>query len=187
MRLEEAMSLLANTPQALDGLLRGLPEPWLVCNEGDGTWNAREVVAHLIEAERTNWLPRLARMLQEHEAQLLPFDRFAHMQRTREPTIAELLDEFREVRASSLAGLQEMIGDRAGLAANAQPTAAEALLSRAAIHPEFGRVTARELIATWAVHDLTHLSQILRVMAGRYRTDVGPWAAYLGILQSAKK
>ena len=47
-------------------------------------------------------------------------------------------------------------------------------------HPAFGAVKLRELLSAWIVHDLTHISQIVRVMAERYRADVGPWNEYLG-------
>ena len=50
------------------------------------------------------------------------------------------------------------------------------------IHPELGEVSLRELIATWVVHDLTHIRQIATVMAKRYDQAVGPWKAYLSIL-----
>ncbi len=50
-------------------------------------------------------------------------------------------------------------------------------------YPAFGVVKLRELLATWVVHDLTHIAQIVRVMAERYRSDVGPWKEYLGILK----
>jgi hypothetical protein len=39
------------------------------------------------------------------------------------------------------------------------------------------------LLATWAAHDLTHLHQISRIMAHQYRGAVGPYSAYLGVLQ----
>jgi hypothetical protein len=32
------------------------------------------------------------------------------------------------------------------------------------------------------VHDLTHVAQIARVLAKRYRDAVGPWREYLGVL-----
>ena len=49
-------------------------------------------------------------------------------------------------------------------------------------HPELGPVTLGQLLATWAVHDLNHIGQVVRVMSKRYETVVGPWKAYLGIL-----
>src|SRR5213082_3415043 len=58
-------------------------------------------------------------------------------------------------------------------------------LERRGRHPALGVVTLSELLATWAAHDLTHLHQISRVMAHQYREAVGPWSAYLGVLQCA--
>src|SRR6202007_1801949 len=63
--LEHTISLLASTPAALDGLLRDLPEEWTLCGEGETTWCARDVVGHLIDGERVDWMPR-ARMILEH-------------------------------------------------------------------------------------------------------------------------
>ena len=39
-----------------------------------------------------------------------------------------------------------------------------------------------QLLATWTVHDLSHLAQIARVMGKRYAEAVGPWKAYLPML-----
>jgi len=44
-------------------------------------------------------------------------------------------------------------------------------------------VTLAQLLATWTVHDLTHLRQITRAMAARYDDTVGPWRAFLSILR----
>ena len=49
-------------------------------------------------------------------------------------------------------------------------------------HPAFGPVTLRQLLATWVAHDLGHIAQIARVMAKQYRDAVGPWRAYLPVL-----
>ena len=53
-------------------------------------------------------------------------------------------------------------------------------------HPELGRVTLRQLLATWVVHDLGHLAQISRSMARRYGDAVGPWREYLPVLDDRK-
>jgi hypothetical protein len=50
-------------------------------------------------------------------------------------------------------------------------------------HPQLGRVTLEQLVATWTVHDLNHIEQIVQWMAARYRDVVGPWRAYLPILE----
>ncbi|HTW19896.1 MAG TPA: hypothetical protein VME70_06770 [Mycobacteriales bacterium] len=49
---------------------------------------------------------------------------------------------------------------------------------------EFGRVTLSQPLATWFVHDLNHLHQAVKAMAEHYSDAVGPWRAYLGILDA---
>ncbi|MFC3800447.1 DinB family protein [Cohnella sp. GCM10012308] len=167
--IEEAVAILSRTPQTLASLLSGLPEGWLSCNEGEGTWNADEVVGHMIEGEKTNWIPRLAFILREGESKPFPaFDRYAHLSAESRTTEVKL-EEFAELRYSSIESLRTLIG-------------ADERLERTGAHPAFGTVKARELVSAWVVHDLTHLAQIVRTMALRYKTDVGPWVQYLGIL-----
>ncbi|MFC4099789.1 DinB family protein [Paenibacillus xanthanilyticus] len=170
--LNEAVEILDRTPTMLASLLAGLSGGWLKANEGEETWNAVEVLLHLIEADRTNWIPRLEVMLQDGEAGAFPpFDRFAHLNNGQADSGADrLLVDFKVLRVRNIERLRELI-------------ASEDLLERQGTHPAFGPVKARELIATWAVHDLTHTAQIARVLAKRYRGDVGPWKAYLSILK----
>ena len=59
----------------------------------------------------------------------------------------------------------------------------DADLGRAGTHPELGRVTLGELLATWVAHDLDHLVQVSRTMAKQYRDEVGPWRAFLSVLR----
>jgi hypothetical protein len=49
-------------------------------------------------------------------------------------------------------------------------------------HPALGTVTLRQLLATWTAHDLAHVVQISRVMAKRYKSEIGPWAAFLSVM-----
>ncbi|GED59864.1 DinB family protein [Brevibacillus formosus] len=168
--LDEAIEVLERTPQALESLLTGLSNGWLQNNEGDGTWHAIEVIEHLIEAEKTNWLPRLEIILQEGERKPFPpFDRFAHLQETSVRSFEQKLLEFKTLRAQNLAKLRTLV----------EP---EKHLELTGLHPAFGVVKMRELLSTWVVHDLTHTAQIVRVIAKRYTADVGPWREYLGIL-----
>jgi uncharacterized damage-inducible protein DinB len=169
-KLDEALEILDRTPGVLTHLLSGLSEVWLRGNEGNNTWNALEVVGHLIEAEKDNWIPRIRSiLLSKGEAQPFPpFDRFSHL--GKQMNIEELLLEFKKYREESIVQLKAAIHESANL-------------EKTAIHPEFGTVTLRELLSTWVVHDLTHINQITRVLAKRYYEDVGPWKAYLSILK----
>ncbi|QQE75061.1 DinB family protein [Brevibacillus composti] len=168
--MSEAIEVLERTPQSLAHLLAGLSDSWLQCNEGEETWNAREVIEHLVEAEKWNWIPRLEMILQDGESNSFPpFDRFSHLQKSADSSLEEKLQEFQSLRTENLQKLKELIRPEH--------------LELTGVHPALGPVKAREVISTWVVHDLTHTAQIVRVMAGRYRADVGPWIEYLGILK----
>lgn len=169
--LPEIIAILTRTPSALDALLRGLPDIWVCRNEGEGTWSAFDIVGHLAFAERTDWMPRVRMTLESGEARSFePFDRFAQLKASQDRSFEQLLDDFAHLRKENLAALDAL---------NLQPED----LARKGRHPAFGSVTLSELLSTWAVHDLTHLHQLSRVMAHQYRDTVGPWSAYLGVLQ----
>jgi hypothetical protein len=169
--LDEAIVLLARTPASLNALLRGLPDIWVSRNEGNDTWSAFDIVGHLIVGERTDWMPRVRMILESGEARPFdPFDRFAQVKESRGQSLEQLLDEFGRLRSENLTALQAM---------NLQPED----LDRRGMHPALGVVTLSELLATWTVHDLTHLHQLSRVMAHQYCHAVGPWSAYLGVLK----
>jgi hypothetical protein len=171
--LEQTVALLARTPDVLNALLRGLPAPWTMANEGEGTWSPFDVVAHLIHAEHENWIPRARIILEFGETR--PFHRFDRQGNFREAqrkTLGELLDDFAGARADSLRNLHAL---------NLLPSDME----KRGRHPALGTVTLGQLLATWAGHDLTHLHQISRVMALQYREAVGPWTRFLGVMQCA--
>ncbi len=174
MMLTDILSLLTRTPAALDALLRGLPDGVTLANEGAATWSPFDIVAHLIHAERTDWMPRVTMIMTVGESRAFePFDREGDVRdRRRSASLDQLLDEFARVRADNLTALRGL-------------DLAPADLDRRGTHPALGAVTLSQLLATWAAHDLTHLHQISRVMAHRYRDAVGPWSAYLGVLQCA--
>jgi len=169
--LDESVAVLTRTPATLDALLRGMPDLWVRRNEGNDTWSAFDIVGHLIFGERTDWIPRARIILEQGEARAFdPFDRFAQFKESQGKSLEQLLDEFARLRKENLAALRTL---------NLQPED----LKRRGKHPELGVVTLAELLATWAMHDLTHLHQLSRVMASQYRQTVGPWSAYLGVLQ----
>lgn len=169
--LELTIALLSRTPAALDALLRGLPEAWTLQNEGEKTMTVFDVVGHLAWADRTNWIPRAKMILEFGETRAFePFKRWGHLKESQGKTLGDLLDEFARARSESLRELRAMNLQLADLELRGG-------------HPAFGVATLSQLLAAWAVHDLTHLHQISRVMAHQYREAVGPWSAYLGVLK----
>jgi hypothetical protein len=166
--LEDALAVLERTPATLDAMLRGLPEVWLRATEGTGTWSPFDVVGHLIHGERTDWMARTRHILSGETRPFTPFDREAQFAMDPREPLGTRLATFASLRAANLATLRGM-----------QLTAEQLRLTGQ--HPDFGTVTLAQLLATWTVHDLTHLAQVSRTMAKVYGEAVGPWRAYLSI------
>ncbi|HZS46371.1 MAG TPA: DinB family protein [Blastocatellia bacterium] len=168
--LEQAIAVLTRTPATLNSLLRDLPEEWIGNSEGPEKWNPYDVVGHLIHGEETDWIPR-ARVILEHGKShpFEPFDRFAMFEKSKGKTLNDLLDEFQLARSESIQELRALniTSDK---------------LLREGMHPALGLVNLGQLLSTWVVHDLNHLGQIIRVMSKQYSQEVGPWKAYLSIL-----
>lgn len=168
--LAESLQLLERTPATLRALLAGLDEAWITATEGPDTFSAFDNVGHLIHGERTDWIPRARIILaQEADRTFAPYDRFAQQRESAGKTLGQLLDEFARLRAANLVVLRGL-------------NLTERELALTGTHPALGTVTLRQLLATWTAHDLGHVAQIARVMAKRYREEVGPWRAYLPIL-----
>jgi DinB superfamily len=167
--VDETTELLARTPALLRILLVGLPDSWTDTPDTAEGWRPRDVVGHLITGEQTDWVARTRRILDEGTSR--PFDRFerfAMLERDAGVPLDELVDQFGQLREANLAALRDLVTD--------------ADLDKRGLHPSLGEVTLRELLATWAVHDLDHISQIYAGLAGSHDANVGPWKAYLGIL-----
>lgn len=168
--VSEAIEVLERTPRVLRSMLEGLSDPWLDADEGPQTFSPAEVLGHLIHGEETDWIPRARLILQSGETTpFVPFDRFGFRATHGGKPVGELLDVFAGLREGNLRVLRELDIDVPRLALTGR-------------HPALGRVTMGQLLAAWVVHDLGHVRQVTRVMAGRYRAAVGPWREYLRIL-----
>jgi hypothetical protein len=169
--LAHTISLLTRTPASLNALLRDLPQAWTFQNEGENSWSAFDIIGHLIHCERADWMPRARIILQFGESRAFdPFDRWGYAQESKTKSLEQVLDEFAHLRSENLAELRAMNLRQENLELRGR-------------HPTLGVVTLSQLLATWAVHDLSHLHQISRVMAHQYREAVGPWRGHLGVLQ----
>lgn len=168
--LATGVAVLDRTPRTLSAMLGGLTSAWTDATEGPETWSPYVILGHLIHAERTDWIPRAAIILaQGPDRRFTPYDRFAQFRESEGKSMSDLLDEFAQLRAGNLATL-------------ASWHLSDVELALTGVHPEFGDVTLRQLLATWVGHDLGHIGQITRVMAKQYRDAIGPWRAYLPIM-----
>lgn len=168
--LENGTAILARTPRVMREMLSGLTPAWTDADEGPDTWSPYTVVGHLIQGERTDWVQRAEIILAQGEnRRFTPFDRLAQFRDSEGKSLASLLDEFATLRAANLATMRAWRLD-------------DAKLSLEGEHPAFGAVTLRQLLATWVAHDLGHIVQVSRVMARQYREAIGPWRAYLSVM-----
>ena len=99
-----------------------------------------------------------------------PVDREAGFAQFSGWQLNDLMDRFAAVRTSNIESLDGLVqlGD----------------LDRRGVHPTFGEVTVSQLLATWVVHDLNHLGQIVKTMAKQYTDAVGPWREFLPIIDA---
>lgn len=169
-QLPLAIEILERTPATFRALLGGVSDAWTAPNEGPNTFSAFDNLGHVIHGERADWIPRARIILAQGENRRFePFDRFAQVRESEGKTTAQLLDELEQLRAENVATLRGWkLGERE--------------LALEGEHPAFGAVTLRQLLATWVAHDLGHIAQTSRVLAKQYREAVGPWRAYLPVL-----
>ncbi len=168
--IEEILPVLERTPGTLNAMLRGLPAVWTDATDGPNTWSAFDVLGHLIHGEHGDWMTRLNRILIDGPSRAFdPFDREAMFRESKGKTLEMLLDEFAALRRKNLDELRAL-------------NITEEQLALTGTHPVLGAVTARELLATWSAHDMAHILQISRTMARRFKTDAGPWAQFLSVM-----
>lgn len=168
--LSKSLEILEKTPGVIRNLLNGLSEDWIINNEGPETFSPYDVVGHLIHGEKTDWPGRI-QMILEHGVgkTFIPYDRFAMYEESKGKSLEDLLGEFEIIRKKNIAWLKSL-------------KLGEADFDKRGVHPKFGEVTLRQLLSTWVIHDLTHLSQITRVMAKQYKAEMGPWLEYFRIM-----
>jgi hypothetical protein len=169
--LETGAEVLRSSPYVLGALLLDHSDGWLHGREASEAWSPYQVCGHLLHIEQNDWIDRTRVILErppEHEFE--PVDREAGFTAFAGWSLVELLDSFAETRRANLATVSQLVRD--------------ADLDRRGRHPTFGEVTLRQLLATWVAHDLNHLNQIVKTMAKEYGDAVGPWRAFLPVIDA---
>ena len=168
--LNNTIEVLERTPATLNALLSGLSDHWIFATEGAETWSPFYVVGHLVHLEQSDWITRARHILSGKSGPFESINREANFDSIEGKPLAELLIEFGVLRARNLAALVAM-------------NLSSEDLDRTSLHPSLGQVTLKQLLATWSVHDLDHITQIARTMAKSYTDATGPWNVYLSVLR----
>lgn len=168
--IKKSIEILEKTPRILTDILGNLSDSWIIADEGENTWSPFDIVGHFIHGDKTDWITRVKVILSDAEDKTFkPFDRFAQFDNSKNKTITDLLSEFSIIREQKIKEFKEL-------------QISNNDLKLAGNHPDLGSVNLQQLIATWVVHDLSHLAHIFRIMASQYKNNVGPWIEYLRIL-----
>lgn len=168
--LERSYEILDRTPAVLLSLLSGLSDDWVMNNEGPETFSPYDVIGHLIHGEKTDWTARAKMILEFGNIKTFErWNRVAMYEESKGKTLQQLLDEFAAIRKTNMDWFRSL-------------DLTEADLDKHGMHPVLGDVTLRNLLATWVVHDLTHIAQITRVMAKQYKEEMGPWPEFFRLL-----
>jgi uncharacterized damage-inducible protein DinB len=169
--LKKTLEIIERTPRVLYALLQGISNDWVYNNEGEKTWNVFDVVGHLIVCEKTDFIPRATIILSNsNNKTLAPLDMNAQFEWNKGKALPDLLKEFEQLRKESIQSLRKL-------------NLTETDFQKTATHPKLGRLTLRELLATWVAHDLNHISQIVRVMAKQYKYEMGPFVDSVSIVK----
>ncbi len=170
--LNKSVEVLERTPAVIESMLSGLSEDWIHQNEGGDSWSPYDIVGHYIHGEKTDWIPRMDIILSGDDKKVFePFDRFAQFSNSKGKSLSDLLGEFRNLRQKNITYLRSK-------------NLTEEQLNWKALHPELGEASLSQLLSSWVAHDLNHIAQISRVMAFQYKAAVGPWQAFMGILNN---
>ena len=171
-QISKTIEILSQTPVTIKSLLGNLSDDWIYASIGENSWSPFDIIGHYIHGEQTDWIPRAEVILAQGENLTFePFDRFAQFEISKGKTLSELLELFADLRQKNLNTLKSW-------------NLTNEQLKLKGIHPELGEVTLGQLLATWAVHDLTHIRHIVIVLAKQYAENVGVWKQYLSILQN---
>jgi uncharacterized damage-inducible protein DinB len=147
LTLKETAELLRRTPVVLRELVLALPSRAVEYHPGDEKWCIKQIVGHLTEEDRRDFVGRIELMLRQQEPQLNLNDQVevAQTRHDCDKDIRQLLDEFATVRSASATFVEQL---------------SPADLARTGVHPKIGVVCVRELLHEWLYHDLNHVKQI---------------------------
>jgi hypothetical protein len=144
----EVAALLPATVAALRAELVSLPGRVLAWHPAPGEWCVKDVIGHLIEAERRGFAGRIRIILGADTPALEPWD---------PPAVAAARNDCAKPAAALLDELAALREDRASLVGRL--IAAD--LDRAGRHPTVGLLRVRDLLQEWVHHDRNHVRQAL--------------------------
>jgi hypothetical protein len=156
--LEQIYDVVTTTPSRWQTLMATFPTDLVERQPKPDEWSAVECLRHLTDAEQFLWPVRVRAVLAGET--FPPFSPKVQGRDYAAFSPSQLADEFARLRAAHLPLLTSIT---------------EADLERTGIHPDLGAVTMRQLLHTWAAHDLMHTVQAERALMQPFINETGPW------------
>ena len=166
--LDISIDRLRNSGMAIERLVTGLSESEFRWKPDPNRWSALEVMGHLCDEERLDFRQRLDFVLHREGETWPPIDPqgwvVQNSYNARDPH--EAVARFRRERDESLAWLRHLENPA---------------WDQVYAHPTAGDLSAADLLASWIVHDLLHIRQIVTLLhdmigrAGRRTDYAGSW------------
>jgi hypothetical protein len=150
---DKALRSLRKTPAVLDFVLRDVDQSRAqAARDGQDGWNVLEIVCHLSDLEAV-YTERARLILEQDNPHFAPVDQVGLVTANRygEQNFRQVLARLHEQRADFLALLESLTPEQ---------------WERHGVHPETGDTTLRELAINVALHDLNHIEQIVKALAG---------------------
>jgi hypothetical protein len=141
-------SMLRGATAAIAAEVHALPDALLRWHPAEGEWCVKEVLGHLIEAERRGFSGRIRIILANARPTLERWDpaEVAKARHDCEKDADTLVGELQRLREAGVALVAGLRGDD---------------LTRVGLHPTVGELTVNDLLHEWVHHDRNHLKQIL--------------------------
>jgi DinB superfamily len=144
----EAAALLRAGLEGIRAETAGLSDRVASWHPKSGEWCVKEVIGHLIEADRRGFGGRIHQFIEADNPACIPWDQDA-VARDRNDCarpLGALVDELAALRARDIPFVEGLT---------------QAALARAGQHPKVGRLTISDLLHEWVHHDRNHLKQML--------------------------
>lgn len=156
--LDAARRVLSTTSERWQRLVETTPEELLRRPAAAGEWSAADCLDHLLLTERDVFGQRLRAILEGRD--MVAFDPNASRAPEPERTLQEAVSELFLARRRHLEALGRLDSSD---------------LERVSRHPEYGMVSLRVVLNTWAAHDLQHTVQAEEALMQAFIPGSGPF------------
>ena len=146
----DLLTLLARTPATVRTILEDLPEHLLHASVGEGGSSPVIALTRLIQGEMDNWI-----LLEESVGLSEIIESAKHTRLTQDHSLDEMLTQFSNLRETTLVAFGRLLEGGKDLDGDCTQQGLR-------------DGNLQELLATYAVNDLTHIARIVRTVAAQF-------------------